>query len=174
MASATTEELLTSIGDPALTAAIQSAVEECLAMANISVRCVGVSCIPSRELGNVTGLIGVHGGVTGYITVNVSETVAIETVSALLLEEYDSLDRQVIDGVGELTNMIAGGVKRGLAGTPWGFSHVTVPSMIVGQNYDIAFANGFRYVSMAFEHVKCKSIMIHDRLVRVAVSLIRL
>ena len=174
MASAPTEEITGSFVDPVLMNAIENAVHGCLAMANISVRCVGVSAIPSRDQGSITGMIGVHGDVTGFVTVNVSQATAMDVVSALLMEDCETLDHQVIDGVGELTNMITGGIKKGLTGTPWAFGNVTVPSIIVGTSYDIAYAQGFKYLVVTFEHVNCKSIMVHDRLIRVATSFIRL
>lgn len=174
MASAAVENAVESIGDPILMKAIQDAVHGSLAMANVTVRCVGASSIPVRDSGSITGMIGVHGEVTGFITVNVAEAAAIELVSALLMEDCDTVNHQVVDGVGEMTNMISGGIKKGLNGTPWAFSNVTVPSIIVGNNYDIAYAQGFQYLCVSFEHVNCQSIMVHDRLIRVAVSLIRL
>jgi CheY-specific phosphatase CheX len=91
----------------------------------------------------------------------------------MLMEQFAAVDHQVIDGVGELTNMVAGGIKKWLLGTPWAFSDVTVPSVIVGQNYDIAFAQGFRFLALTFEHAQCKSIMVQDRLLCAAVSLFR-
>lgn len=173
MVSGTLDNPPEVIGDPVLVNAVQKAVHDSLTMAGLSLRCVGVSTIPSRDPGKITGLIGVHGDVTGYITVNVSEVLAVEIVSAMLMEQFAAVDHQVIDGVGELTNMVAGGIKKWLLGTPWAFSDVTVPSVIVGQNYDIAFAQGFRFLALTFEHAQCKSIMVQDRLLCAAVSLFR-
>ena len=89
------------------------------------------------------------------------------------MEDFGTLDHQVIDGVGEVTNMIAGGIKKGLTGTSWAFSDVTVPSVIVGQNYDIAYSQGLHFLSMTFEHLNCDTLMVRDRLINVAVSLFR-
>ena len=72
------------------------------------------------------------------------------------------------------TNIIAGGMKNCLAGTQWAFSHVTVPSVIIGQNYQIAYARGLEYVAATFEHNDENSLMLEDRLLQVAISLIRL
>ena len=47
-------------------------------------------------------------------------------MAGLLQEPCDTLTPQVVDGVGEMTNIIAGGIKRGLTGTPWAFGNVTV------------------------------------------------
>ena len=123
-------------------------------MCDAHARCVGMSTVPMRNAATVTGMIGVHGSVSGFITVSMSETVAMSTVSGLLQEQQSRLTSQVVDGVGEIANIIAGGIKKGLAKSSWAFTHVTVPSVIIGQNYHIAYARGLEYFSAAFEYEK--------------------
>ena len=65
-------------------------------------------------------------------------------------------------------------MKKGLANSPWAFSHVTVPSVIIGRNYQIAYARGLEYFSAVFEHKNDNVLMLEDRLLQVAISLIRL
>ena len=160
--------------DPVLASAVTKAVESCLIMCNIKARCVGMSTIPSREPGTITGMIGVHGEVSGFITVNMAEAVAKAAVGGLLQDPCPTLNAQVIDGAGEITNIVAGGIKNGVLGTKWSFSHVTVPSVIIGRNYQIAYAKGLEYLCVLFEHDDCDSIMLDDRILQVAISLIRL
>jgi CheY-specific phosphatase CheX len=135
---------------------------------------VGISSVPTGEPGRVTGIIGVHGEVSGFITVNMAEPVARAAVGGLLQDTFDSMSSQVVDGVGEMTNIISGGIKKGLAGSEWGFQHVTVPSVIIGHNYQIAYAGGLQFLCAAFEHQDEASILLDDRLMQVTVSLIRL
>jgi len=160
--------------DPAQLKAIVEAVDSGLSMCDMSVKCVGVSTVPVREPGSITGMIGVHGNVSGFITVNMAEPVARTLVSGLLQDRFETLTHEVVDGVGELTNIIAGGIKKRLCSTPWAFSHVTVPSVIVGQNYQIAYAKGLQYLSVTFEHENVEALLLNDRLLQVAISLIRL
>ncbi|MHB0957814.1 MAG: chemotaxis protein CheX [Pirellulaceae bacterium] len=174
MAMAIESELAILGVDPILFHAIVDAVNSCLTMCDTTVRCVGVSCVPTRDTGLVTGMIGVHGSVSGYVTLNIAEPVARSAVAGLLQERCDSLTSQVVDGVGEITNIIAGGIKRSLTGTPWGFSQVTIPSIIVGQNYHIAYAKGLNFLCVVFEHESPDTLLLDDRLVQVSVSLIRL
>jgi len=174
MATGSAEVMDSISADPVLLQAIVGAVESSLTMCDAEVTCVGVTSVPSRDPGTVTGMIGVHGDVSGFITVNMAEKVAMSTVAGLLQEEFNTLTHQVIDGVGEMTNLIAGGVKNGLSGTPWGFSHVTVPSVIVGHNYQIAYAKGLQFLSVTFEQENVETVMLEDRLLQVAISLIRL
>ncbi len=174
MASATAESPSSFVADPVQLKAIVDAVESCLTMCDAKAKCVGVSAVPIHDSGSVTGMIGVHGDVSGFITVNMAEAVALSTVGGLLQERFEKLTSQVVDGAGEITNIIAGGIKKGLAGTPWGFKYVTVPSMIIGQNYQIAYVGGLRYLCVSFEHANEETLLLSDRLIKVAISLIRL
>jgi len=174
MATATAEELNTFAVDPVLLKAVVDSVGDCLTMCDTTAKCVGVSSIPTSDSGSVTGMIGVHGDVSGFITVNMAEAVALSAVGGLLQDRFDKLTSQVIDGAGEITNIIAGGIKKGLSGTPWGFKSVTVPSVIVGHSYQIAYAAGLQFLCTTFEQTNEEALMIDDRLVKVALSLIRL
>jgi len=174
MPTATVDSLDTIAADPELLKSIVDAVDGCLAMCDTQAKCVGISTVPIQDPGTVTGLIGVHGDVSGFITVNMAERVALAAVGGLLQDHLDTLTSQVIDGAGEITNIIAGGIKKGLAGTPWGFKYVTVPSVIVGQNYQIAYVAGLQYLSVTFEHKNDEALLLDDRLIKVAASLIRL
>ena len=111
---------------------------------------------------------------SGFITVNLAERVAMSAVGAMLQDSFEKLTPEVVDGVGEMTNIISGGIKKRLTGTSWSFSHVTVPSVIIGHNYHIAYAGGLQFLSVTFEHVNENALMLDDRLMKVAVSLIRL
>ncbi len=173
MATATAENT-SLIANQDLFKAITNGVESCLTMCDSSVKCVGMSTIPSRDAGIVTGMIGVHGQVSGFITVNMAEHVARKAIAGLLQDEFEKLTPQVVDGVGEMTNIISGGIKKVLSNTPWAFSNVTVPSVIIGQNYQIAYATGLEYLSVTFEQENEETLLLDDRLMKVAVSLIRL
>lgn len=154
--------------------AITKAVGSCLSMCGTTAKCVGASTVPMADSGTVTGMIGIHGNVSGFVTVNMAEQVAFSAVGGLLQDRFDKLDAQVIDGVGEMTNIIAGGIKNGLAGSPWGFSNVTIPSVIVGRNYQIAYAKGLDFLAVTFEQDNAEAFLLDDRMIKVAISMLRL
>ena len=160
--------------DTELSNAMLSSVSNALTMCEMSARCVGISTVPMGDSGLITGMIGVHGKVSGFVTVNMSERLAIKAVEGLLQDSFGELTSQVVDGAGELTNIIVGGVKSILGGTPWSFSHITVPSVIIGKGYQIAYARGLDFVCATFEHDNQEAVMLEDRLMRVSVSLLRL
>lgn len=160
--------------EPVLLKSIIDGVESAMTMCNAAVRCVGFSSLPWRESGFVTGMIGVHGKVSGFVTVGMSEHFALRAVGGLLQDDYHSLSAQVVDGVGEITNLIVGGIKSSLVSTPWMFPHITVPSVIVGSGYQISYAKGLTFLSVAFEHIDSDAVVISDRLMQVSISLLRL
>lgn len=158
--------------DPILIKAAVDSVNNALEMCNLSVGCVGLSAVPPSTSGIVTGIIGVHGKGSGFITVNLSERFAIKAVEGLLDEKHGKLNSQIIDGVGELTNIIVGGVKAAIAGTPWQLSHMTVPSVIVGTGYQMAYASGMNFLNVSFEHKDAEAIYLADRIMQVSISLL--
>lgn len=132
--------------------AIIVSVDSGLKMCGKSTRVVGISRIPARAPNiALMGIIGMSGKNTGFLTVSLSEYVATQAISGLLQETRTTIDSQVIDGVGELTNIIAGGIKSRLANTPWQFLSITVPSVIIGADYSLSFIKGIEYVALSFE-----------------------
>lgn len=174
MATVATPESATNLVDDDLTRAVRGSVDNALNMCQTSARCVGLSSIPSRDAGLVTGMIGVHGKVSGFITVNMSKRMAITSVEGLLQDSFNELTSQVVDGAGEITNIIVGGIKSTLGGTPWSFSQMTVPSVIIGKGYQIAYAKGLEFLCATFEHDDPEAVMLDDRLMQISISLLRL
>jgi len=154
--------------------AITNSVQKALGMCDTKVRCVGVSSMPTQETGIITGMIGVHGKVSGFLSVNMAERFVIRAVEGLLQENFGKLTSQVVDGAGEITNIIVGGIKAALASSPWGFSHITVPSVIVGQNFTIAYSRGLEFLTVTFEHDDPDAVRIEERMMHVSMSLLTL
>ena len=154
--------------------AVVSAVQGAFTMCGLTARCVGASSVPVREGGKVTGMIGVHGKVSGFITLNMTDRIAVRAVNSLLQENYTELNAQVVDATGEITNMVVGGIKSALANTKWAFLQITVPSVIIGQGYSIAYARGLEFLNVIFENDDKEALLLEDRLVQVSISLLTL
>lgn len=154
--------------------AIATAVPKAMTMCGVKATCVGVTRVPSKQSGAVTGMIGAHGAVSGFISVNMSQRLALHVVDGLLGESHKELTPQVVDGAGEVTNMIVGGVKSALSRGDWAFSHMTVPSVIVGDGYEVAFAKGIELIDVSFECDNADAVVTNDRLLHVTLSLLKL
>jgi chemotaxis protein CheX len=143
-------------------------------MCNLTTRVVGASQIPIQfPSTHVTGLIGLSGKCTGFISIAMPERVAVAAVSGLSMETYKTINAQVIDGVGEITNIIAGGIKTKLYNTQWMINNITIPSVILGNNYQISYSKGIEYTSISFEIDDPDSLTIQERVFMVTTSLIQ-
>jgi chemotaxis protein CheX len=143
-------------------------------MCDLKMRVVGVTKIPIHlPDAPVTGMIGLSGKCTGFISLTMPNRVATLAVSGLSMEEYTTVNAQVVDGVGEITNIIAGGLKTKLYNTPWMINNITVPSVILGTNYNISFTKGIEYCGITFEIDDPDTMSIQDRVFMVSTSLIQ-
>lgn len=86
-----------------------------------------------------SGLIGVSGALRGTIVVSVDQDVAFAAAEAFLGSKPNAIDEEVVDMVGELTNMIAGAGKDrvGIPGILLG-----LPTVISGRGHAVWFDHG--------------------------------
>lgn len=89
--------------------------------------------------GDVTGIIGMTcETVTGAMVVSFSQECILHLVANMLMEPVKAkVDEDVIDAVGELTNMICGGAKASLAKLNLKFDLAT-PTMVAGRGVEIS------------------------------------
>jgi chemotaxis protein CheX len=99
---------------------------------------------------DISGVAGLTGQVKGFVVLSFQQSAALHVVSAFAGEPFEQLDDDVKDAVGELTNMVAGGAKRGLgeAGYELRFS---IPSVIVGPGHTISRPTGVPCFEIPFE-----------------------
>lgn len=90
--------------------------------------------------GAVTGIIGMASEtITGCMVLSFTEACILKIVANMLYEEPKAkVDEEILDAVGELTNMICGGAKSQLAKLNHKFDLAT-PTMIVGKGVEISY-----------------------------------
>lgn len=90
--------------------------------------------------GEVTGIIGMASKhVSGCMIVSFSRDCILKMVANMLMEEVkDEINEEIIDAVGELTNMICGGAKAELARINHKFDLAT-PTMVIGTGVEISY-----------------------------------
>jgi chemotaxis protein CheX len=96
----------------------------------------------------VSGLIGLSGKCQGMVVVSLSRQTALKAASILLAHEATEINADVVDAVGEMTNMIAGAAKAQLA--QYELS-VGLPTVICGRNHSISFPSGSTPIVMPFD-----------------------
>jgi len=105
-------------------------------------------CRPEPANG-VIGLIGLTGKWTGTGSVTCTGDLARKISGQFLMSEFSSVDQEVLDAMGEITNMIIGNVKNALeeeAG-PMGMS---IPMVVFGHNFMAGTTHSTDWVVVPF------------------------
>jgi len=104
-----------------------------------------------KSSGVVTGVIGMAGdSITGTLILSFDKPTIVGVVSRMLMEQYDDVTDQVVDAVGEITNMICGGAKSELSRKGLVFGMAT-PMMLRGQNIEISQLSEGPLMSIPFQ-----------------------
>jgi chemotaxis protein CheX len=87
-------------------------------------------------LGEITAIIGVSGERNGSIAVSFSRESAEALVRGMLGDNVEDLERDMVDAVGELTNIISGHARKSIASAGLSLS-ASNPSIVVGEKMEI-------------------------------------
>ncbi len=82
----------------------------------------------------VSGMLGLSGDLQGILNIHCSYAAAKQITSNLLGMEVESIDEDVRDAIGEIANMIAGGLKAGLASHNLNVN-LSTPTTIAGDSF---------------------------------------
>ena len=126
------------------------------ASVNLFKEYLGLKIVPGKpyvlddpqDLYEVSGIIGLAGETVGAVVLSFSRETAIEMVSKMEGRAYTALGSEVIDGVGELINIIAGNAKQGLMDFR---IEISLPGVITGTTYRIHWPDGIPVVTIPFE-----------------------
>ncbi len=86
---------------------------------------------------DITGLVGIQGHAAGVISVSLSEKLVLKVVGNMLYEQFDEINEDIKDAVGELTNMISGQARRILSESGMSFKAGT-PGVVMGKGEPLA------------------------------------
>lgn len=101
--------------------------------------------------GDVSGIIGLSGSqAKGSLAITFSESAALHVYSKMLGEEVTTINADVINCVGEVTNMVTGGAKAILADKGYKFE-LAIPAMISGRNHTISHKTEGQIVCIPFD-----------------------
>lgn len=102
----------------------------------------------SRAAHEVSGVIGLSGKAVGTVVVSFSTQVALKAASTMLMMEFTAIDEEVVDAVGELTNMVAGAAKAELEEFEM---MVSLPNVVTGPAHEVHFPSQVSPISIAFD-----------------------
>lgn len=98
----------------------------------------------------VFATVGMAGPCVGSGTIACSAPVACKLAGQFLMAEYDQVNTDVLDAIGELANMIVGNVKTSLE-AEMGSVGLSIPTVVFGKNFltrcmhsDTSVVVGFR------------------------------
>jgi chemotaxis protein CheX len=86
--------------------------------------------------GDVTAIITLAGPSRGTIALSLPASLAIRLYSEMVGEEANELSEEVLDAVGEIGNMVAGGAKAVLSQQGFSFK-ISIPEILVGKDRSI-------------------------------------
>lgn len=100
--------------------------------------------------GDVTGLVGLTGDKNGSISLSFEKNCAITIVKNMLGDDIQDILQDVKDAVGEITNMISGQARAGLAEMGLTLQGST-PSVIMGDNHSISHVTNAPIMAIPFD-----------------------
>ncbi|GAB3215889.1 chemotaxis protein CheX [Pseudaeromonas pectinilytica] len=101
--------------------------------------------------GDVSGLIGMVGPQTrGSFSITFDKGLALEIMRRMLGEAPETINEEVTDMVGEITNMVTGGAKRMLAEKGYDFNMAS-PVVVSGPSHTISHKTDSTKLLMPFE-----------------------
>lgn len=119
------------------TAYLDQAVEEVFGLM-LGVTVVAVDEEPSTDAKSetLTAVIGLAGALSGACTVQASAQAAMQMTARLVGMEINTLDDGVLDGLGEISNMLAGGWKSKIPALS-AACLLSVPTVVTGTQYTV-------------------------------------
>ncbi|MGE3313461.1 MAG: chemotaxis protein CheX [Planctomycetaceae bacterium] len=117
-----------------------------------------LNCTPTRTglalkddrspLYELSAVIGISGKAAGTIVVSLSHRAALQVLSRMVGIEATSINTEVCDAVGELTNMIAGSAKAQMERLQLSIS---IPNVVSGKDHEVHFPSNVRPICIQFD-----------------------
>lgn len=85
---------------------------------------------------SVSGMLGFSGDIQGMLTIHCPQKVAFAITEQLLGMSVDSVDDDVKDTLGEMANMILGGIKDAFLNQGTDIS-LAIPTVMAGRSYQV-------------------------------------
>ena len=130
--------------------------------------------------GDISGIIGITGDAVGSLAISFSEGCICSIVTGMLGELHMEVNQEVIDAVGELTNMVSGAARRRLEGEGM-VLYAAIPTVVLGKGHSVRHIlnspslvipfetdGGTFYVDVCLKNVKKKHVQSDSPIVKPA------
>ena len=98
---------------------------------------------------DISGIIGLAGQASGFVVISMTESLAYKVLENFLGEKKTELDEDVMDAIGEILNMIAGGAKQVFSRKGIKFK-ISIPNVVVGKNHMVGKQKNVQCIGMTF------------------------
>jgi chemotaxis protein CheX len=134
-----------------INAFIESTVNALKTMAMISPKREEIKVKKEGETAtyDISGLIGIAGNAIGSVVLSFPEETAINVVSNFVGEKLTAVNRDVLDAIGELTNIVAGGAKKIFSERGHHFK-ISIPNVVHGKDHKINRPKDVPCISVSF------------------------
>ena len=95
----------------------------------------------TKTLYDVTAVVGFAGSISGTVSVQFKSGLAMKVTSNMLQFPVTTLNEDVSDAIGEVGNMIAGGIKTELSNRGIHFD-IALPTVVMGVGHSIGHTPG--------------------------------
>lgn len=100
--------------------------------------------------GDVSGIIGITGTIKGSLALSFSAGSILRIVSNMLGEEMQSVNGEIRDAVGELTNMVSGAARKKIESMGYSLT-ASIPTVVSGKEHTIMHVLGGPSVVIPFD-----------------------
>jgi len=104
----------------------------------------------SLARGDISGIIGLTGAARGSLALSFSESCILKIVSNMLGEEIKTLNGDIKDAVGEITNMVSGAARKELETLGFNIT-AAIPTVVAGKDHSISHVLGGPSIIIPFE-----------------------
>ena len=103
-----------------------------------------------KTSGDVTGIMGLVGDKKGTITISFRERGAIFVFQTLIGDEVSTVTADVVDSIGELTNIISGQARKEFEKAGVNLK-ASIPMVVVGKEVEMNFITTIPIVQLPFQ-----------------------
>ena len=102
-----------------------------------------------KSSGDITGIMGLVGDKQGTITISFREKGAMFVFKTLVGEECSSITPDVVDSIGEITNIISGQARKEFEKAGINLK-ASIPMVVVGKGVEVSFITTIPIVQLPF------------------------